>query len=121
MPLDTYGQLRQIDVEGELVVKQVENLVLGGGLHEVQSAANVLARALGHKLERQSISARGGAVGARVVSSIEHTVCGTALVVGAYRRVPRVARVAVGVAVLVVDPSPVGIWNLVSIGSRPHS
>lgn len=50
--MDTYRQLAQIDVEGELVVQESEHLVLGSGLHEVESAANVLARALGDKLER---------------------------------------------------------------------
>lgn len=109
--VDTYRQLAQIDVKRELVVQQVEHLVLGSGLHEVESAANVLGRALGDELERQSIAASCGTVSRGVVGSIENTVRGTALVIRANRRVPGVARVAVRVAVFVVNPPPVGICN----------
>ncbi len=34
-------ELRNVDIEGELVTKQVEHLVLGRAGHQVQTRANV--------------------------------------------------------------------------------
>lgn len=89
-------------------------MVLGLRVHEVGTAADVLATALGYKLQGQRVSAGGDAVGARVVGSLKDAV-GCALgVVGAERRVPGVASVAVCVAVLVVDPAPVRVYQTAS-------
>ena len=79
----------------------------------MSSALTVLS--LGHELEGQGVPAGRGTIGAGVVGTIHRAVGRAALVVLADGRVPRVAVVAVGVAVLVMDPAPVGVDGDLSV------
>lgn len=90
----TYRKLAEIDIKSKFVANQVELVVLGGGVHEVETTANVLARALRNELQREGVSAGLNTVGARVISSIQDTVGGASLVIGAERSVPSVSSVA---------------------------
>ena len=64
--VETTGEVRHVDVEGELLVLQVEHLVGGVILREeVDTRPDVLrVWALGHELEAECVSARGDTVGA---------------------------------------------------------
>ena len=114
---------RKIDVERELLVEQVERLVRGVVLHEVQARADVRARL---KCKREGSAVRRDTVGACVVSTIEGTVLRAGIAIRAVGGVPLVAGVAVlqttfsslipngltfthRVATNVVDPTPVSI------------
>lgn len=104
--VETAGEVRHVNIEGELLVEQLEHRVPRLAVHEVHARADVGA---GDELERER-SARGGdTVGALVVRTIEGAVCRASLAVGAERRVPLVAGVAVGVARGAVQPAPVGV------------
>lgn len=61
--VQTARKVRNINVEGELLVDEVEHLVLGVGLHEVGSGTNVgRVLALCNKLEGQGIVGGGDTV-----------------------------------------------------------
>lgn len=90
----TYRKLAEIDIESKFVANQVELVVLGGRVHEVKTTANVLPRALRDELQRERVSAGLNTIGTRVVSSIQNTVGGASLVIGAERSVPSVSGVA---------------------------
>lgn len=90
----THRKLAEIYIEGELVPNEVELVVFGGGVHQVETTANVLARTLRNKLQGKRVSAGGNAVSTGIISSIQHTVGGAGLVVWAERGVPGVASVA---------------------------
>ena len=64
--VETTGEVRHVDVEGELLVLQVEHLVGGVILREeVDTRPDVLrVWALGHELEAECVSTRGDTVGA---------------------------------------------------------
>ena len=64
--VETAGEVRHVDVEGELLVLQVEHLVGGVILREeVDTRPDVLrVWTLGHELEAKCVSARGDTVGA---------------------------------------------------------
>ena len=114
--VETAGELRDVDVEGELHVEGVEVLVGGVGGHEVQTRADVLAvRVVGDELEGQSIAAGSDTIGTGVVGAIQGAVGDTCRRIGAECRVPGVSRVAVGVAGGGVDPAPVGIEHDLSV------
>ena len=106
--IETTGQVRHVDVEGELLVLQLEHLVGGLVRHQVDTRADIAAR---DKLERERVTAGCDTVGARVVCAVEGTVLRTSGGVGADARVPRIAGVAVGVAASGVQPTPVGVEN----------
>ena len=64
--VETAGELGHVDVEGELLVEEVEHLVPRvGGVHEVDTRADVLrVRAVGHEPERKLVAACGDTVSA---------------------------------------------------------
>ena len=64
--VETTGEVRHVDVEGELLVLQVEHLVGGVILgHEVDTRTDVLGvRTLRHELERERVPAGGDTVSA---------------------------------------------------------
>lgn len=101
------GQLREIDIEAELVANQVEHLIVVCVLHEVGSRTDVgRVLSLRDKLEVELISGGGDTIGTAVVRPFDGTV-GCASTVGrAERLIPGVSVEAVGVAVrsLVVEP-----------------
>jgi hypothetical protein len=62
--VETTGQLRDIDVEGELLTDEVEHLVLCVALHKVCTRTNVGGvRALGDEFDAQRIAAGSDTVG----------------------------------------------------------
>lgn len=99
-------QVRHVDVEGELLVQQLEHLVVRVVRHQVHTRADVRAR---HELERERVAGGRDAVRARVVRAVERAVLRARRPVGAQCRVPRVAGVAVGVTGGAVQPPPVGV------------
>jgi len=107
----TARQLGHVDVEGELLVAQIEHLVFRvGGVHEIDTGTDVLGvGAVGNELQSEGVSGGGNTIGAAVVCAVKSTVGSACLTVGAERRVPFVAGVAVGEVLCGVEPTPVGI------------
>jgi len=109
--VETTGKVGDIDVEGELLVENLEKLVLAvavGGQH-VDTGTDVLLRGVGHELEGECIAACSDTVGARVVSTVKGAVLGASGTVGTESRVPGVTGVAVVRASGAVEPAPVGV------------
>lgn len=90
----TYRKLAQINIKGKFVANEVKLVVLGGRVHQVETAANVLARTLRDKLQRKRVPAGLNAISTGVVGSVQDTVAGASLVVRAKRSVPGVTSVA---------------------------
>ena len=90
--VETAGEGRKVDVEGELLVQKVEHLVSRVVLHEVQARADVGS---GLEVEGERVAGGSHAVGARVVRAVESAVLGAGLVVRAVGGIPLVASVAV--------------------------
>ena len=90
--VETAREVGHVDVESELLVEEVEGLVGGVVLHQIDTRTNV-----GSSLERKGkgISGRRDAVGARVVCTVESAVLRASVAIGAQGRVPLVTRVAV--------------------------
>lgn len=84
-------KVRHIDIESELLVLQVEDLVAGLALEEVDAGTNVLLLALGDELESKRVAGGGDTVSARVVGTIESAVLRARRTVGAQGGVPGVA------------------------------
>ena len=62
--IQTAGQVGHVDIESEFLADEIEHLVLGVGLHEVGTGADVGGeRALGDKLQVQRIAAGRDTVG----------------------------------------------------------
>lgn len=118
--VQTAREPRNISVEGELLVLQVEELVLLVGLvHEVDTGSNVRAS---DELEVDRVAAGGDTVGTRVVSTVKGAVGCASGTVWAVLSVPCLAGVAVGVATSIVDPTPVAVeHNGVLLGSAARS
>ena len=104
--VETAGQVGHVDVEGELLVEELEHLVVGVVLHEVDTRADVGAR---HELERERGAGGRDTVRARVVRAVEGAVLRAGHAVGAEGSIPRVTGVAVRVARGGVEPAPVGV------------
>ena len=110
--VESARKVGHVNVEGELVVLQLEGLVGGVIRQKIDTGSNVRSGgSLGDELESQSIVARGDTVSARVVSSVKSAVRGAGLWIWADGGVPGVASVTVGVPGGCVQPSPVGIKN----------
>lgn len=104
-------KIADVNVEGELLVQQVEHAIFGIAGHQVHTRPDIGAVVVfGHELELER-AGRGGrdAVRLLVISSIDGAVLRTRLSVGACGCVPGVASVAVGVSRGDVRPSPVGL------------
>lgn len=104
--VETAGEIRHVDVEGELLVEELQHLVVCVIGHEVDARADVGTR---HELKREGAAGGRDTVGARVVGTVERAVLRAGRAVGAEGSVPFVARVAVGVPANVVQPTPVGV------------
>ena len=110
--IESTRKLGQIHVEGKLLVEDLEHLVFGVARHKVHTTADILPVTVGlNELEGERVTARCNTVRPTIVGTFEGTVGCAALVIRAETRVPSVARVAVVVAALAVDPTPVGIEN----------
>lgn len=106
----TTGKLGDVDVECELLVLGLEHLVSDiGGVHQIDTGADVLAGALGDELVSERVAAGGDTVDAAVVGTLDGAVLGTGSAVGTERGVPGAAGVAVGEAGGGVQPAPVGV------------
>ena len=83
--VETARQLRHINIEGELLVQQVEHLVLGLGLEEVQAGTDILAIViLLNERQLQGTGFRGGdSVGGLIICAINGTVLSARLPVRA--------------------------------------
>jgi hypothetical protein len=91
--VETATEVRHIDVEGELLALQLEELIgiILAGREEVHTGANV---GTGDELERQRVTRSCDTVSARVVSTIKSAVLGAGSTIRAERRVPLIAGVA---------------------------
>lgn len=89
-----YRKLAEVNIKSKLVANQVELVVLGGGVHKIETTSNVLARALRNELQRERVSAGLNTISSRVISSIQDTVGGASLVIRAERSIPSVSSVA---------------------------
>lgn len=104
--VETARQVGHVNVEGELLVLELEHLVLGLGFHKVNTGADVGAS---YEFEGELVAGGRNTVGAGVVSAIERAIGRACCRVRAELSVPLVAIVAVGVATDVVDPAPVRV------------
>lgn len=104
--VESTGKVGHVDIESELLVKELEHLVFGLGLEEVDASSDVSTL---DELEGESIAGGGDTVGAAVVSTVDGAVLGAGHTVGADGGVPGVAGVAVGVTAGGMEPAPVGV------------
>lgn len=100
------GEVRHVDVKGEFLVLELEDVVGGVAGHKVDTGTNV---GTGDELQCESVTAGGDAVGAGIVSTIERAVLGTCSAIRAQGGVPSVAGVAVSKAGRGVEPAPVRV------------
>jgi len=109
--VQTAGQVRDIHIHSVLRVDGLEVLVLGVGLHEVDTRADILVGARGDELEGEGVAAGGNAVGAGVVSTVQSAVGGAGGRVGCGTEngVELVSGVAIGRASGGMEPAPIGI------------
>lgn len=89
-------------------------MVLGSGVHQVGTTTNVLAVTLGDKLKRQLVATGGDTICARVVRALQNAVGRASLVIGTEGGIPLVSGIAICVAVLVVNPAPVGVCSSIN-------
>ena len=108
--IETAHKLRNIDVESEFLVEQIEHLILRIILHEIDTRPDVLSEfVLGDKLEGQ-FAARGlNTVGSAVIHTFDLTTRRARRRVGASRGIPLIPLVAVLVVADNVGPAPIGI------------
>ena len=85
-------KLGNIDVKSELLVEELEDLVAGVGIHEINPRAHVgrAISAAGHEFQAQRVARIGNAVGALIVCAIKSTVCGTGFAIGTKGSIPAV-------------------------------
>ena len=113
------GKVRDIGIECELLVQELEHLVVAVVLHEVDTRTDILAAsaALSNELERESIARGTDTVSTAIVGTINSAVFGTGSGIWAKGGVPGVTGVAVGVARSGVQPAPVSIQDDLGAGS----
>lgn len=109
--VDSARKVAHVNIEGELVILEREGLVGIVISHEVDSASNVGASALGDELEGQGVVGSGDSVCGGIVGTLNGAVGCAGDWVWAELLVPGVSGIAVGVARGAVQPSPVGIEN----------
>ena len=76
-------QLRNINIERELVAKQGEFLIGRVTRHQVETSADVLLRRLSDEANGEAVSARGDSVRGRVGSTVQAAVLRASLIVRA--------------------------------------
>lgn len=104
--VETARELRHVNVEGELLVQELEHLVLGLAAHEVDTRADVGAR---DELQSERVAGGRDAVSTLVVGTVEGAVLRASDTVGTERGVPFITGVAVRVSADGVEPAPVGV------------
>jgi hypothetical protein len=112
-------KLAEIDIKGKLRVGELEHLILGIRLHQVETGSNVCGvLALGNELEGEGVSAGLDTISARVVGTVKSALGCASCVVGASGGIPFVPIIAVSSTAGLVKPSPVGIENHLSADGR---
>jgi len=114
--VETAREVRNVDIESEFLVEELEHLVRSVAGHQVHTGTDVLLRTAGDEFESDSVSAGGDTVCAGVVSTFESAVGSASRAVWAERGVPGVASVAVGKILGAVEPAPVGVEDDLSGG-----
>jgi len=90
--VETTRELGNVDVEGELLVQELEHLVFGVAVEEVDSGTDVLSVGVAlDELESQGIAAGRDSISSGVVSPLESAVGGTNGVAGTDGCVPGVS------------------------------
>ena len=75
--VETARQGGHVDVEGKLLVLQMEKLIVGraAGSHEVDTGADVLAvRVVGNELQSERITTGSDTVGVLIISPVERAI-----------------------------------------------
>ncbi len=99
-----------VDIEGELLVENLEKLVFGVAVHQVDTGTDVLvASAAGDEFESEGVATDRDTVCPWVVGAVKSAIGSARLSVRADGAVPSISGVAIRVAVLGVNPAPVGI------------
>lgn len=106
--IESTGEVGHVNIEGELVVLQVEALVGAVICQKVDTRSDV---GTGDESESQGVSGSLDTVNTLVISTVKSAVGGASLWVWAEGFVPAVACVAVGGVLSRVQPSPVGVKN----------
>jgi hypothetical protein len=112
--IESTRQVRNVNIESELPVEQLEHLVLvlAARGHQIVAGANVSGvGTLGHKLERKSVATSSDTVCTGVVSTVKSTGSCAGRSVRADGGVPFVASVAVSATGRSVQPAPVGVQS----------
>lgn len=104
--IQTAREVGNIDGEGELLVQQVKNLVVGVICHEVGTRSDV---GTGNEVQTQRIAGGSDTVRSRVVCTVESTVLSTSSISVADSGIPSVSSIAVGAGIDTMHPAPVGI------------
>lgn len=108
--IETAGKLGDVNVEGELLIVGLEHLVSDiGGVHQIDTGADVRARALGDELVGERVTTGGDTVHTGVVSTLNGAALGTSDRVCTKGGIPGAAGIAVGGAGGGMQPAPVGI------------
>ena len=95
----TAREVGDVDVETEFLVHELEHLVVGLVLHEVNTRSDVGAS---HELESEGVATGGDTVSAGVVSTVKSTVICASGSIWAKSGVPGVSGVAVGVTTVII-------------------
>lgn len=104
------GKVRDIHVESEFLVLQVEKLILSFAGHKVDARTDVGGEgAVSDELEREGVTAGRDTVRANVICTVEGTVGSASGGVWAETGVPFVAGIAVSAAGSDMEVSPVGV------------
>jgi hypothetical protein len=94
--IETARQVGHVNVKAEFLTKQVEGLVRGVAVHQVDTRTNVGGvGAVGNKLQSQGVARSGDTVCSTVVGTIESATLGASGAVWAHGSVPFVSGVAV--------------------------
>jgi len=112
--VETAGKLRDINVECELLIEELEHFILRRRtrLHQIDTRPHI---GTSLELQGQGVSGRGDTVCTRVVGSVERAVGNARRGVGTESGIPSVAVVAVGISTDVVDPAPVRVEDDASL------
>ena len=98
-----------VDIKGELLILEPEDLVCAVVLHEVDARTNIRLRRLRDELERERVAGRRDTVSARIVGTLESAVVGTSYWIRAKSGVPCVPGVTVRVPAGCVELTPVRV------------
>ena len=106
-PVETAGELGDVDVKSEFLVEQVEHGVCILVIHEIDPGSDILLLRLRDEVQTQRAAGGGDAVGGSIVGTVDRALFRANFVAGADGGVPFVASIAVGVPIDGVQPAPV--------------